>query len=170
MTQKVIVDGLTIETTEQGAQAIDKLRGMVADAGTKLADAETKHTAAIAAKDKELAAKDAEIEKLKAQVMTADAMDKAIADRVALIDRAKRIADLDYTGKTPAQVRAMAVQAKAGEAAVKDRSEAYIEARFDALLDAAPADTGAGNVQDKATDDNGQAAYEKRIADAWRDK
>jgi len=164
--QKIVVDGLTIETTEQGAQVIERLqtqiRTMTDTASKTLAD----HEATVAARDAEIAKRDAEIEALKAQVLSPEQMDAAIADRVDLIGRAKAIADLDYSGKSPSQIKTMAVRAVSGEAAVKDRSDAYIDARFDALVEAEPRQQQSG--APAPIKDGGYQAYIDRISNAWK--
>ena len=133
--RKVMVDGLSVETTDQGAEAISKLQSSIADAEKKVTDAEARHAEALKAKDKELATRDAEIEKLKSQVLTADALDKRVAERAELISTAKAIHDADYSGMEDAAIRAAVVKAKVGEDKVKGQSEAYIDARFDVLAE-----------------------------------
>ena len=127
-------DGVSIETTEQGAQVIDKLSKSLSDSKTALTDAEKRHADAIAAKDKELGEKDAEIAKLKDQQVKPGDLDKMVADRAAVVADAKAIApNLDVTGKSLGDIRRMAVAARLGDEKVKDRSDDYIEATFDGL-------------------------------------
>lgn len=152
-TRKVVVDGLTIETTEQGAQALEKVQ-------KQLADALSGHQSAVAAKDKELAAKDAEIDALKKQVMDASALDQAITERADLMGLARKLADIDYRGKTPTDIRRMAVAAKLGDAAVKDKSDEYISARFDILVEDTKEPPFRGH---PVGDSDPRAAYIQRI-------
>lgn len=153
-TRQVVVDGLTIETTEQGAQALDKLQKQIAYAAAA-------HDKALADKDKELAAKDAQIDDLKSKVMDAEALDAAIMQRADLIATARKIADVDYSGKSLADIRKAAVAAKLGDAAIKDKAEAYIEARFDILKEGLK-DEG------KQVADSGDAFKDAQAArDAW---
>lgn len=171
--RKVVLDGLTIETTEQGEQAINKLQQQVADAGQKLVDAEESHRQALADKDKEIAKKDGEIDELKKQVMSDEDLDKAVTERADLISRAKVVADEDYSGKSPADIRKTSVVAVLGDAAVKDKSDDYIEARFDILVDKASEDPVRAALVNQGRNprqpqDNGQSAYEKRLTDAWK--
>lgn len=155
-TRQVVVDGLTIETTEQGAQALDKLQ-------KQIAAADQAHNEALAEKDKQLAAKDAQIDELKSQVMDAEALDAAIMERADLIATASKIADVDYKGKTLAEIRKTAVAAKLGDEAVKDKAEAYIEARFDILKEGLKDGDGA-----KKMADSGDAFKDAQAArDAW---
>lgn len=129
--RKVIVDGLPVETTEAGETAINLLKTKVADAEKASATLVSDHAKAIAAKDAEIAKKDAEIDALKGKVMDAAALDAAVTARADLIAKAKTVADQDYTGKSEAEIRKMAVAKKFGDAAVADKSAEYIEARFD---------------------------------------
>ena len=139
--RKVIVDGLPVETTEDGETAINLLKTKVADAEKASATLVSDHAKAIAAKDAEIAKKDAEIDALKGKVMDAAALDAAVTARADLIATAKKVADQDYTGKSEAEIRKMAVAKKFGDEAVANKSDSYIEARFDiAVADAAQAD------------------------------
>ena len=134
--QKAVIDGLTIDVTEQGAQAIEKLQKQLTDADKAKLDTQTTHDAAIAAKDAEIAKKQAEIDDLKGKVMDEAALDKRVQDRAELIGKAKLIVkDLDTTGVSDAGIRKATVAAKLGDAAIKDKSEAYIDARFDILTE-----------------------------------
>lgn len=137
--RKIVVDGLSVETTDAGAQAIEKLTGVIAAKDKALTDATTAHDKAIAAKDADLAAKDAEIVALKAKVMDAAALDALVQDRAALVAKVKAIApDLKTDGLDAPALRKSAVIAKLGGAAIAGKSEAYIDARFDILCDAVP--------------------------------
>jgi hypothetical protein len=134
--RKVLVDGLTVETTDQGAQAIDKLQNALKDSAARVETLTADHAKAIAAKDGELAKKDAEIDALKGKVLDAAALDKLVQARSALVDTARKIAkDVKTDGLTDAEIRKAVVTAKLGDAAVKDKAEAYIDARFDILAE-----------------------------------
>ena len=176
--RKVLVDGLQVETTDAGAQAIDKLTKDKAALEQRLADAEKAHSEALAAKDAELAKKDAEIDDLKGKVLDAAALDKLVQARANLIATAKSIvADVKTDGLSDAEIRKAVVVAKLGDDAVKGKTEAYIDARFDILAEDAAKNAdpvrAALQSQDhnaRITNDNGQAAYEKRLTDAWKFK
>ena len=163
----VVVDGLSVSTTDQGAQAIEKLTKDRDAAKQAIADAEKAHADAIAAKDKELAKKDAENDELKAKVLSDADLDKRVQDRAALIDKARSIAaDLKCEGLSDAEIRKAAVQAKLGDDAVKDKAEAYIDARFDILVE----DTGAGKDSFADTVKSGvqtAATHDKAAQDAY---
>jgi hypothetical protein len=132
----VVVDGLSVTITDEGALAIDKLQTAVADAQKKTADADAKAVTDKAEMDKAAAKLQAEIDDLKGKVMDEAALDKRVQDRAELIGKAKLIAkDLDTTGVSDAGIRKATVAAKLGDAAIKDKSEAYIDARFDILTE-----------------------------------
>lgn len=172
--QKVLVDGLQVETTDAGATAIDRLKNDKASLAKQLADAETAHKAALDAKDAELAKKDAEIDDLKSKVIDGAALDTKVAARADLIATAKTIAkDLKTDGLSDAEIRKAAVVAKLGDAAIAGKPEAYVDVRFDILAeDAKKADPFADAMKGRDTNptinDNGQADYEKRLTDAWK--
>lgn len=171
----VVVDGLSVTTTDQGAQAIDKLQKALADSAANVAKLQADHAAALSAKDAELAKAHAERDDFKAKVLDAAALDKLVQARADLIDAAKKVAPkIETAGLTDAAIRRAAVVAVRGEDAVKDKSEAYIDAAFDLLKDAKQADPVrtvlAGGVQ--ATDGlTVNDAYNQMLArdrDAWK--
>ncbi|PBW77516.1 hypothetical protein CJU00_32615, partial [Pseudomonas aeruginosa] len=110
----------------------------------------------------------------KAKVLSDADIDKLVRERADLIASAMLIADGDYAGKSAAEIRKAAVVAKLGDAAIKDKPEAYIAARFDILLeDAASNDPVRVHLKQQDSKpsnpaDNGQAAYEARVNGAWK--
>lgn len=172
-TVTVLVDGLSVVTTEQGQQAIAKLAKDVADGKAAMTTLTDTHARALAAKDAEIATRDASIEQLKAKVLTDAQIDAKVKERGDLVSLARGIVDGDYAGKSAPEIRKAVVQAKCGDAAVKDRSDAYIEARFEILADEAKKDPVRaaivdGRLNNPNPTDNGQGAYEKRLNDAWK--
>ncbi|WP_420466952.1 DUF2213 domain-containing protein [Panacagrimonas sp.] len=170
-TRTILVDGLSVETTDAGAQAIAKLQGQIKDAQSASDALVTDHAKAIAAKDADLAKKDAEIDSLKGKVLSDAELDKRVKVRADLIATAKAIADADYTGKSDADIRKAVVVAKFGDG-MADKPEAYIAARFDILAEDAKADPvrkvlmkGADG---KKPDDNGYSAYVADISNSWK--
>ncbi|TAA11293.1 DUF2213 domain-containing protein [Pseudoxanthomonas winnipegensis] len=158
-TKTVLVDGLSVVTTDAGAQAIEKLQKQIADGATA-------HATALAAKDAEIAKRDAEIDKLKGQVLSDAEIDKRAAARADLVTKAKSLHDADYTGKSDLEIRKAVLVAKLGDAAIAGKSEAYIDARFDALLDAIPprrdqvvAALDAARSRQTPVQDNGYSAW-----------
>jgi hypothetical protein len=132
----VTVDGIPVEVTDQGATVIATLQQRIADAAKKASDTETAHAAVVDGLNKQLATKDAEIEKLKGQVVDAAALDKLVASRANLVTLARAIAkDVKTDGLTDAAIRRAVVTAKLGDAAVKDKPDAYIDARFEILAE-----------------------------------
>ncbi len=172
--RKILVDGLSIEVTEQGEQVITKLKKQLDDAGIQLTVVKDSHATVLAAKDAELAKKDAEIDALKAKQLSDADIDKRVQERADLIAKAQQIADGDYTGKSADEIRKAAVVAKLGDAAIADKTDAYISARFDILLeDAGGPDPvrkhfRAQDSKPRNPSDNGQSAYEQRLQDAWK--
>lgn len=171
--RKVIIDGLTIETTEQGEQAIAKLQKQVADSAKTLTDAEAKHAKALADKDAAIAKLEAERDAEKAKVLSDADLDKRVADRADLITKAKAIHDADYTGKSDADIRTEVVRAKVGDDAIKDKPQAYIDARFDILVEQGSPDPvrQAMAGRDRQTVTDADKAYRDNIThltNAWK--
>jgi hypothetical protein len=138
--QTVTVDGLSVQTTDAGAQAISKLQTELADAQGKIVTNDKTHEGELATKDAELATKDAEIDSLKGKVLSDADIDKRVNDRADLIATAKQIADKDYAGLSDAEIKSTAVVAKLGQATVDGKSVDYISARFDILAEDATQD------------------------------
>ena len=123
----ITVDGLPVETTDAGIAAIEKLRGLLSVSDAALATANTTHTAALAAKDAELAKRDAEIADLKGKVLDGASLDVVVAERSAIVSKAKALdANVVTDGKSNAEIK----RAVLGDAA-KDKSDAYVDAAFD---------------------------------------
>lgn len=146
MTLKTItVDGLPVETTDAGAAAINLLRDKLTQAAGALETANTNHTSALAAKDAELAKKDAEIDDLKTKVIDGAALDALVAERAAIVSKAKALdAKVVTDGKTNAEIK----RAVLGDSA-KDKPEAYVDAAFDLkTADLKPADPLRSTISD----------------------
>jgi hypothetical protein len=171
----VMVDGLSVETTEPGATAISKLTLDLAGARKETVDAAEAHTAALALKDKELATKDAEIDTLKKAALSDEDLDKLVKDRGDLIAVAKQIADKDYAGMSDKDIRKTAVVAKLGQDAVTDKSDDYLQARFDILAEDADIDPVRkvlkdGNPGQPGTVDQAHAGMVTDLENAWKGK
>lgn len=172
----VTVDGLSIEVTDQGAQVIAKLQQQLSDATAAKDKAVADHATELAAKDAEIAKKDAEIDGLKAKVLDGAALDAAVAARGDLLAKAKAIApDVKTDGLSDAAIRKAVVVAKLGDA-MKDKPDAYIDARFDILAEDAAGDE---RVRDALTNlkpvvGDAKAQADKALSDsvtdlnAWR--
>lgn len=129
----VVLGDKAVQVSVADVAAIEAFK---ADSAKALADAKAEHDKAIAAKDAELAKKDAEIDDLKGKVLDAAALDKLVQARGDLIATAKAIAaDVKVEGLSDAEIRKAVVVAKLGDEAVKDKAEAYIDARFDILAE-----------------------------------
>lgn len=162
-TRTVMVDGLSVETTDAGAQAIGKLQTDLEKAKKAFVDAENAHTAALAAKDADLAKKDAEIDSLKGKVVTDAALDERVQKRADLIATAKSIHDADYTGKSDVDIRKAVVTAKLGDAAVAGKPEAYVDARFDILVEDSKKDPVARALAGGARTPTNDRGYEDSV-------
>lgn len=137
-TRTVLVDGLTVETTDAGAIAIDKLVKDNAALKQQLSDQASAFTKKEEEKDKELAKKDAALDDAKAKVLDQAALDKLVADRVALEAVASKITpDLKPAGLSDADLRRTVVKTKLGDAIPADKlaNDSYVTARFDILAE-----------------------------------
>ncbi|RKD68981.1 DUF2213 domain-containing protein [Rhizobium sp. WW_1] len=143
-TRTLMVDGLSVELTDKDAQivqrAIDGLTKQIAD----LMAGAGEHTKAIGAKDADLAKKDALIDELKGKILSDADLDKRVQARADLVTVAKAIAkDVKTEGLSDADIRKAVVVAKVGDAAIAGKPAAYIDARFDLLVEDARKSAGA---------------------------
>lgn len=193
--KKILVDGLEVETTDAGARAINKLLGDLRSSAAKIDELNTAHATAlaakdavIAAKDKELATKDAELDATKAKIISDADLDKRVQARADLVNTAKAIAkDVKTEGLSDAAIRKAVVVAVLGDGAVKDKAEAYIDARFEILAEEAAKNNndggggGGGNDNDAfrnvrrdasavADAEKARLDAEKREREAWKTK
>lgn len=178
-TKTVLVDGISIETSEQGAQVIERLQRQLGDSATAATALKDGHARELGLKDAEIAKLQGEKDNLAAKVLTDAQLDARVAARADLVGKAKTLHDADYSGKSDAEIRRMVVSAKIGDHAVTGKADGYVEARFDGLLDSIAGSAGGADpfrrvVADgglhKPSADNGQSAYEKRLADGWKNE
>lgn len=137
-TRIVLVDGLSVETTDAGAQAITKLLADVARIQGLLNDANTTHSTVVATKDADLSKVQAKLDDALGKVLTADQISALVADRVSLEAKAAVIAkDVKPTGLTDAALKLAVVKAALGDKLPADRvaDASYIDARFDILAE-----------------------------------
>lgn len=172
-TRTVMVDGLPIETTDNGATAIEKLQSDLVAQKQLTRDAQLAADTVIADKDAQLAAKDAEIDALKAKQLTDADIDAKVAARSELIATAKSIHDADYSGKSDAEIKALAVSAKGVD--IKDKPQAYVDASFDILAKyIKPKDTFAdamiGGITAPVINNNSYQAYKDSLTKSWEHK
>lgn len=157
----VVVDGLSVQTTDQGAQAIAKLQKDLETSAAKIVTNDAAHVAALAKKDEEIGTLKADLKK--AQDAANVDVSKLVADRVALETQVRAIdATIDPAGKSDDDLRKATVAAKLGDDMVKDAQPAEITGMFKALTkDAKPNDTVREALR---TQDHSVAAN-----DAWND-
>lgn len=174
--RSITVDGISIETTEQSAQVIDKLQRQVSDQATELSSLQTKLDDTVKAHDKALGEKDAEIKKLTDAQASPEDIDRLVRDRQAITEKAKLLdADIKVDGKTIPAIRREAV-AKVMGADLSDKSDEYIEGQFDTLVADAKTtdpirDGLRGGFNTQSSRNASTEAYNKRLADdakAWQ--
>lgn len=125
----IVLDGVAVETTDEGAAAVVRLKAELITAVAK-----------VSAKDGEIDAMKSrhasEMAGVIARVLDADALDAAVASRIAVIDAAKSIlgADFDPGGKSDMAIRRLAAVQKLGEARLAGKDDAYVQVVFDTLV------------------------------------
>lgn len=143
MTKTVILGDAAVTVPVADAVTIEAFK---ASSTKALADAQSSHEAALAAKDAELAKLQAQLDDTKAKVLSDADIDAKVAARSELVATAKAIApEVKTDGLKDTEIRKAVVAAKLGDAAIADKSEAYIDARFDILAEGS---TGKNPVRD----------------------
>ncbi|UPT53040.1 hypothetical protein [Synechococcus phage Yong-M3-232] len=125
----ITIDGLPVSLADEAAvrAVLDKKDAAIAAGEKALADAKAGY-------DKDMAEKDAEIDDLKAKVVDQAQIDALADAKAEVVAKARAVVGdklADTKGKTVAEVRRMALDAKGIECV--DKSDDYVEARFDAL-------------------------------------
>lgn len=145
------------------AQLIEQFK---TDTAKALADAAKAHEATVAAKDAEIAKLEAAKDAAEKKVLSDADLDKRVADRADLISKAKTIvADVKTEGLSDAAIRKAVVVAKLGDA-MADKSDAYIDARFDILAeDAANGDAFANTMKERPFGDSDMNVADKAYAE-----
>ncbi|MDZ7906170.1 MAG: hypothetical protein U5N55_10655 [Cypionkella sp.] len=122
--------------TDAAAVAIEKLTGQIAALKDMDMEAKAKAKADMDEKEKEMAAKDAEIATLKANALTDAALDARVAARADLISKATAIAkDVATVGAVGRRNPQGCRYSQAAMRAVAGKADAYIDARFDILVE-----------------------------------
>ena len=137
VTKIITVDGLPVNLGDVAAveAVLAKKDAAIAAADTALATAKDEA-------DKALAAKDAEIEKLKSEAKDQATIDALADEKAEIVSKGKALLGdkmPESKGKTVAELRKAIVIAAVGDE-MAEKSDAYIEARFDALEAASTAD------------------------------
>lgn len=128
----IVVDGLSVQTTDQGAQAIDKLQTLLADAKRDYEKEKETKDGEIAALAKTVETRDGEIAALKKQLEDATsptALDAAVRARSVVLDAGRRAGIENMDGMSDADIRRAVVQKTLGDDA-KSMSDAAIEGAF----------------------------------------
>jgi hypothetical protein len=172
--QTVDVDGISIETTDQGAQALVKLQRAADGLHEQLKGKDGE----LAAKDALLAARDAEIERLKGQIPGPEALNAMVRERATLVASLKSIGVDDIDGKSNLECKRAALDKLRGAGFSKDKSDAYIEPAFDLVmadhLAKSPANDPVRNFMTStdhhkaAAVDEADSDYDKWLHDSWQ--
>lgn len=137
--RNITVDGIPVATNDAGATVIEKLVADRAVLRDQLDAANKAMKKAEEEKEEALAKKDAAIEDAKSKILDQSAIDKLVADRVALESTAKAIhKDVKTAGVSDTDLKKAVVVAKLGDDALKmadGKDETYVRAFIDARFD-----------------------------------
>ncbi len=137
---KITIDGVDYEVDAQTAQAVGKLQVRLRDAEEKtLSEAEKAKAKEDEAEEAKKKADEEAEEKLKdaeSKIPTADALDKLVAERTAVVDSVRKVMpDIEWEGKDADTLRKEVVAAKCSNVQMDSATPDYINARFDLLVE-----------------------------------
>jgi hypothetical protein len=167
-----LIDGITIEVTDQAGEALDKLTKQINDSR-----AELKSTQKELADEKGRADRLAgELDVEKSKALNVQAIDEMVAARMDLVEDAKRLAPkLEVKGLSDHEIRKSTVLEVSDSFDLEGKSEVYVEAVFDTLLKShKPKESSAlsadlGNLQDGQVDVADEARKKMMGSrNAWR--
>lgn len=180
-TRTIIVDGLSVETTDAGAQAIDKLQKQLADANTAHGTKVAELTKTISDRDSRIGELEVENKSLKDAQLDDAAIEARVTARTQLVADAQLVdKDFDAKGKSEADIRRAVVTKVLGDAVSNETNDDTIKGMFKAVVAQATKDAArdplarhmapngtnrAPQVQDAAMIQDEDAAYQASIAD-----
>lgn len=134
--QARVHDGHQFQISDVGAVMFDKVVKQLADSEAARQTAEGKAAAAELTHAAAITAKDAEIKALKDAAPDAAKVDALVADRVKLLDSARKLlpAEFVFDGKSAAEIHKAAVMAKHPTLSLADKVPEYVAALFDGLV------------------------------------
>ena len=174
----VRVDGLEYKAAPEVAKYIEKLDALVTDGKADLAKLKDEYEKVKATAD-EMAAKIKDMEKELEEAKDKKKSDAALEARLSLIEKVRRIKpDIEYTGKSDRDIMSEAIQTKHDGLDLSEKSDAYVEARFDAMIEALPAKaleeqkkaTKPGLPDTKTDAESARKDAEDHICNAWKGK
>lgn len=181
MALKRKISGVSIEFSDQGAEAVDGLVTALSDSEKEVGKLKVKLADETKAKDKLQGEFDAE---KKNRLSDADVESK-VSERLAIVDHARALSpDLDPKGKTLTDIRKEAVLAvekdfNFKDDAGKDKSDEYVTAVFDTFYlkrekkgttsaRGTGQNAGSGSGDEVSIADASREAFRKRSTEAWK--
>jgi hypothetical protein len=177
MPVKKKINGITVEFSDQGADAVDGLLKALDDSEKKNGEMEVVLKDQKAAFDKLQGEHDA----LKTSQLTDADIEKQVNERMSIVDKARALKDdLDPAGKKLIDIRVEAIQHVDSDFELKDKSDAYVEGVFDSLYAKrekkgtksareAGKNAGSGNEDEVSIADTAREKYIENGQYAWMD-
>ena len=136
-----LIDGISVEFSDQGAEVVDKLQAAIADLKVDVKEAKQKLVDASAKTETlegEIAVKDARIKELDDQDL-----DALVTARLTVVDESRQLSsELDPAGKSLHEIKTEAIKACDENLNLEGKSEDFVEGVFRALLAAAKSKSG----------------------------
>lgn len=169
----MLVDGFSVEVTDQAETAINRILGQLADSKKALTDAQTQ----VGALTTQVAAKDGEIVVLKKDLEDATSpanLEAAVKARSGLLDTAKIILGdkFDPKGKSDTEIKKAIVTARVGDALAATLADAALDGAYTAIA-ATAGKTGTvvkDGIRESVLDGAGEIQDARALRDAAREK
>lgn len=174
----VNLDGLNYDAAPEVAKALQAAQKRLDEAKEEKTDMEAKR-ADMQKKIDEYQAKidemTEEMKKMK-ESNSDSAISEAVSKRIALIEKASKVVtdSAELSGKNERQIMEVAIKTKHKDVALDGKSDDYVTARFDALIEALPDDAAARQVEKTTTKMDGETKKDARadaedaVKNAWK--
>lgn len=192
-TMKVNINDVDFEFEDQAGQAVISLQRKLRDAEAELEKKKVEDEDEEEAKkkledeDEKKEVKDmdemkAKLDDAKSKILTDSQVENLLNDRIKFIEDAKKVSDVDLSGKTKEEIVKAIVADKCPKVNIEDSSKEYLQTRFDILVeDAGSSQThildNALNPTNTTNSNNGKSLTEiardkmiKDSANSWKGK
>lgn len=157
MSEKLVsvnLDGLNYDAAPEVAKALQKAQARIDEMEEEKEEEKEDMKATKADMQKKIDEYQAKIDEMKAEMdkmketNSDSAIDKAVTERLELIGKASKIVkdSAELAGKNARQIMEATIKAKYADINLDGKSDDYVSARFDAIIDAIPADAAADAV------------------------
>jgi len=140
------IGGISINFSDQGAQAVDRLIDDKANLEKEISELRAKLTDSL----KQIEELKARYDVAQTSILTADQIDQKVNERIALIDQARLLyPQIETAGRSQLEIQKEVI-GRVSKLNITDRSDEYIRAAFETLIATRKIDSGSAKIADAA--------------------